>query len=132
MKTDTTSKGLTKGSVFGPHIMSMIVFSFFQTLSIESIRKMLTLLDLNVSKSTVLKAIATVSAEKFATHAAEISKKLGETNFLMADETRIRIGKKRSYAWAFIGQYGIKIVTHQSRGRVVVDLHCPYYSGGRV
>ena len=58
---------------------------------------MLTLLDLNVSKSTVLKAIATVSAEKFTTRAAEISKKLGETSFLMADETRIRIGKKRGY-----------------------------------
>ena len=29
---DTTPKGLTKGSVFDPHIVSMIVFSFFQRL----------------------------------------------------------------------------------------------------
>ena len=93
---DTTPKGLTKGSVFGPHIMGMIVFMFFQTLSMASICRMLASFGLNVSKSTVLKAIVAVSKEKFAVRATEISKKLKESKFLMADEARIKIGKKRN------------------------------------
>ena len=45
----------------------------------------------------------------------------------MADETPIRIGKKRGYVWIFIGTYGIKIVVSPSRAKIVLDMHCPYF-----
>ena len=40
-KIDTTPKGLTRGSAFGPNLMTQIVFLFFTALSLSSIAKAL-------------------------------------------------------------------------------------------
>ena len=101
---------------------------FFQTLSLAQIADGLALMGIpNVSKSTIFGALRAVAMEKFASRARYITKRLGDSAFLMADETPIRIGKKRGYAWIFIGTYGIKIVVSPTRGKIVLDLHCPYF-----
>ena len=75
-----------------------------------------------------MKALAAVAVQKFTTKADYISKRLGDSWFLMADETKFRIGKKKDgYVWAFIGAYGIKIHVNPSRARAVVDLHFLYF-----
>ena len=125
---DTTPKGITRGSSFGPNIMTYVVCLFFQTLSLAQIADGLALMGIpNVSKSTIFGALRAVAMEKFASRARYITKRLGDSAFLMADETPIRIGKKRGYAWIFIGTYGIKIVVLSTRGKIVLDLHCPYF-----
>ena len=127
-KIDTTPKGLTRGSAFGPNLMTQIVFLFFTTLSLSSIAKTLQTYGLeSVSKTTVLTALVAVATQKFAAEADRISKRLGDSKFLMADETPIRIGKKRGYVWVFIGEYGIKFTVAGSRGGPVLDLHCPHF-----
>ena len=111
-KIDTTPKGLTRGSAFGPNLMTQIVFLFFTTLSLSSIAGALQAYGLeSVSKTTILTALVAVATQKFAAEADRISKRLGDSKFLMADETPIRIGKKRGYVWVFIGG-----VRHQVRG----------------
>ena len=127
-KIDTTPKGITRGSSFGPNIMTYVVCLFFQTLSLAQIADNLALMGIpNVSKSTVFGALKAVAAEKFASKAGYITKRLGKSAFLMADETPIRLGKKRGYVWIFIGTYGIKIVVSPSRAKIVLDMHCPYF-----
>ncbi|MDE0526970.1 MAG: hypothetical protein OXI27_10375 [Thaumarchaeota archaeon] len=39
-RTDTTPRGLTRGSAFGPNLVAAIVFTFFATLSLASVRDM--------------------------------------------------------------------------------------------
>ncbi len=98
-KINTTPKGITRGSSFGPNIMTYVVCLFFQTLSLAQIADNLALMGIpNVSKSTVFGALKAVAMQKFAPKARYITKRLGDTVFLMADETPIRIGKKRGYA----------------------------------
>lgn len=75
----------------------------------------------------MLKAIISVSKEKFTIQVAQISKRLKESKFLMADEARIKIGKKRGYAWVSIGEFGVVITVGKSCGGCVVDLHCPTF-----
>ena len=127
-RIDTTPRGLTQGSVFGPNLMAAIVFMFFATLSLASIRDMLSTYGLeSVSRTTIMNALSAAAAQKFTAPASRISRRLKDSRFLMADETPVRIGKNRGYAWAFIGEYGITITVGRSRGQAVVDLHCPYF-----
>ena len=127
-RIDTTPRGLTRGSVFGPNLMAAIVFMFFATLSLASIRDMLGTYGLeSVSRTTIMNALSAAAAQKFAAPASRISRRLKDSRSLMADETPVRIGKNRGYAWAFIGEYGIAITVGRSRGQAVVDLHCPYF-----
>ena len=126
-KIDTTPKGLTRGSAFGPNLMTQIVFLFFTTLSLSSIAKALQTYGLeSVSKTTILTALV-AAVTKFAAEAGRISKRLGDSGFLMADETPIRIGKGRGYVRVFIGEYGIKFTVAGSRGGPVPDLHSPHF-----
>ena len=81
----------------------------------------------SVSKTTIMTALSAVAKEKFASRAAYITGRLKDARILLADETPIRIGKHRGYAWVFIGEYGISIHIHRTRGQSVVDLHCPCF-----
>ncbi len=127
-KINTMPKGYTKGSMFGPNLMTMIVFMFFTTLSLNSISHMLTLVGVpKVSKVTIMNALTAVAREKFAATAKQISKNLAKTRYLMGDETPVKIGIKRGYAWVFIGEYGISFVITRSRGAAVLDIHCPLF-----
>ena len=75
----------------------------------------------------MLNALRAAAVQKFGPRAAYISRRLGDSRFLMADETPVRIGKNRGYAWVFIGQYDIKVVVAPSQGRIVLDMHCPHF-----
>ena len=108
----------------GLFCIGSIVFLFFTTLSLSSIAKALQTYGLeSVSQTTMLTAPVAVAAQKFAAEADRISKRLGDSEFLTADETPIRIGKEWGYAWVFIGEYSIKFTVAGSGGGPVLDLH---------
>ena len=85
---------LKQGFGFGPNIMAVIVFMFFATLSLASIRNMFGMYWLeSVSRTTMMNALSVVATQKFAAPMSRISHRLKDPRFLMTDAMLIKIRK---------------------------------------
>ena len=115
-----------RGTSLGPNLLAFLTGVWGKAVSAGNATSLLNDTFGTGLCKTAVKHAPVAASGKLQKTADEINSSLSESQYLKMDETPIRIGGKRRYVWACIGDEAV-VIKVGTRGAAEIDCHFPYH-----
>ncbi|RNJ77747.1 MAG: hypothetical protein EB828_00150 [Nitrosopumilus sp. D6] len=122
----TTPNAGTKGTSFGPNILTIAGSTYQKKSSLTDIQDTLAMYGGHYAKSTIQNAITALGNTLEETR-DEIVADIPNAKYVMMDETPFRTVDRQGYVWSCIGDESVAILVAPTRSAMIPDIHFPYH-----